>query len=212
MRTMFGDGSLSFREFAMREPLPLATIHDAVLNFLRGHDDAVLFGAQGVNAYVDESRMAQVVDILSPRAEVLAEELRAHLGGEFHIAMRVRKVVEGKGYRLFQIQKPKNRHVVDIRQVAVLPPSRRVHDVLVLAPEELIASKVIAYHQRKGKPKSGTDWRDIAMLLLQFPDLKLDAGGVRDCLTAAGASSPVLAAWHEIVEQQISPERDEDEF
>jgi hypothetical protein len=25
---MFGDGSLTFREFAMREPLPLATIHD----------------------------------------------------------------------------------------------------------------------------------------------------------------------------------------
>ena len=25
----------------MREPLPLATIHDAVLQFLRGRDDAV---------------------------------------------------------------------------------------------------------------------------------------------------------------------------
>jgi hypothetical protein len=30
MSGMFGDGALSFREFAMREPLPLATIHDAV--------------------------------------------------------------------------------------------------------------------------------------------------------------------------------------
>ena len=39
---MFGDGSLTFREFAMREPLPLATIHDAVLEFLRGRTDAVL--------------------------------------------------------------------------------------------------------------------------------------------------------------------------
>lgn len=29
---MFGDGALSFREFAMHEPLPLATIHDAVLS------------------------------------------------------------------------------------------------------------------------------------------------------------------------------------
>ena len=52
---MFGDGSLTFREFVMREPLPLATIHDAVLEFLRGRDDAVLFGAQAVNAYVDEA-------------------------------------------------------------------------------------------------------------------------------------------------------------
>ena len=30
---MFGDGTLTFREFAMREPLPLATIQDAVLEF-----------------------------------------------------------------------------------------------------------------------------------------------------------------------------------
>ncbi len=49
---MFGDGSLTFREFIMREPLPLATIHDAVLEFLRGRTDAVLFGAHAVNAYV----------------------------------------------------------------------------------------------------------------------------------------------------------------
>jgi hypothetical protein len=76
---MFGDGSLTFREFIMREPLPLATIQDAVLEFLRGRTDAVLFGAQAVNAYVDEPRMTQDVDILSPRAAELAEELRAYL-------------------------------------------------------------------------------------------------------------------------------------
>ena len=33
---MFGDGSLTFREFAMSEPLPLATIQDTVLEFLKG--------------------------------------------------------------------------------------------------------------------------------------------------------------------------------
>ncbi len=65
---MFGDGPLSFQEFVMREPHPLATIHDAVLEFLRGRDDAALFGAQAVNAYVDEMRMTQDVDILSTRA------------------------------------------------------------------------------------------------------------------------------------------------
>jgi hypothetical protein len=42
---MFGDGSLTFREFAMRERTPLATVQDAVLEFLRGRDDAALFGA-----------------------------------------------------------------------------------------------------------------------------------------------------------------------
>jgi hypothetical protein len=65
---MFGAGSLTFREFAMKEPLPLATIHDAVIDFLRNRDDAVLFGAQAVNAYVDEPRMTQDVDVLSTRA------------------------------------------------------------------------------------------------------------------------------------------------
>src|ERR1700722_9265976 len=114
---MFGDGSLTFREFAMREPLPLATIHDAVLEFLRGRDDAVLFGAQAVNAYVEEARMTQDVDIASTRAVELAEELRAFLNQRFHIAVRVREVREGLGYRIYQVQKPKNRHLVDFRPV-----------------------------------------------------------------------------------------------
>lgn len=96
---MFGDGSLTFREFAMREPLPLATIHDAVLDFLRGRDDAALYGAQAVNAYVDESRMTQGVDVLSPRAAELAEEIRAYLNQRFQMAVRVRKVREGVGFR-----------------------------------------------------------------------------------------------------------------
>ena len=64
---MFGDGGLSFREYVMREPLPLAVVHKAVLDFLHGRDDAALFGAQAVNAYVDEARMTQDVDILSTR-------------------------------------------------------------------------------------------------------------------------------------------------
>ena len=68
---MFGDGSLTFREFAMKEPLPLATIHDAVIDFLRNWNDAVLFCAfEAVNAYVDEPRMTQDVDILSTRGRI----------------------------------------------------------------------------------------------------------------------------------------------
>lgn len=209
---MFGDGSLSFREFLIREPLPLAAIHDAVLIFLRGHDDAVLFGAQAVNAYVDESRMPQDVDILSPRAKLLAEELRQHLNKEFHMAVRVCDVAEGKGYRLFQIHKPKNRHLVDTRQVAVLPPSRRVQNVLVLCPEELIATKVVAFRSRSGNPKSFTDRRDLAVLLLRSPKLKSETGVVRDRLIAGGADAATLAAWSRIVREKIAPERDEDEF
>src|SRR2546428_5822235 len=106
---MFGDGSLTFREFIMREPLPLATIHDAVLEFLRGRNDAVLYGAQAVNAYVDEPRMTQDVDVISARAADLAEEIRAHLATRFTIATRVRNVRDGVGYRVYQVHKPKNR-------------------------------------------------------------------------------------------------------
>src|SRR5437588_12713981 len=85
---MFSADVLTFREFVMNEPLPLAQIQNAVLEFLRDREDVVVFGAQAVNAYVDEPRMTQDIDLLSPRAEELAEELRAHLRERFHIAVR----------------------------------------------------------------------------------------------------------------------------
>ena len=95
---MVGDGpALTFREFAMREPQPLATIHDAVLEFLKGRNDAALFGAQAVNAYVDEPRMTQDVDILSPCAEELAEEIRTCPNERFQISVRICKGRRGSG-------------------------------------------------------------------------------------------------------------------
>jgi hypothetical protein len=207
---MFGDGPLTFREAMMREPLPLARIHDAILfEFLPGRDDAVLFGAQAVNAYVAESRLTQDVDIASPRAEELAEELMDFLNKRFHIAVRVRSVRGGIGYRVYQVQKPKNRHLIDVRPIDVLPPCQRVENVLVVTPPELIAGKVMAWTQRQTKPKAGTDWRDLAMLLLTFPEMKTENGQVADRLRAAGAGAEVMAAWRELVAQQIEPE-DED--
>src|SRR5882757_1968983 len=92
---------LTFREFVMHETLPLSKIHQAVLEFLQGRDDVVLFGAQAVNAYVDEPRMTQHVDLLSIRARELADELREHLTNLFHVAIRVSEVVDGKGFRVY---------------------------------------------------------------------------------------------------------------
>jgi hypothetical protein len=209
---MFGDGSLTFREFAMREPLPLATIHNAVLEFLRGRDDAVLYGAQAVNAYVSEPRMTQDVDIASPRAEELAEELRAFLNQRFHIAVRVRSVREGLGFRIYQVQKPENRHLVDLRPVSSLPPAQRINEVLVVTPPELIAGKVAALTRRRHKPKAGTDWRDVALLLLTFPELKTEQGPVADCLRAAGAEEAVLATWRDLVAEEILPPDEDEDF
>ncbi|MGH9341704.1 MAG: nucleotidyl transferase AbiEii/AbiGii toxin family protein [Acidobacteriota bacterium] len=209
---MFDAGVLTFREFMTREPLPLATIQNAVLEFLRGREDAVVFGAQAVNAYVDEPRMSQDIDLLSPRAKEFVQELQNYLSQRFHIAVRVREIGGGKGYRLFQVQKSGNRHLVDVRTVDALPSAQRIAEVLVIEPAELIAGKVIAYHQRRGKPKSGTDWRDLAMLLLAFPELKRHRGPVLDRLQAAGAPAPVLAAWKELVAQEIRPSEEDDEF
>lgn len=209
---MFGDGALSFREFAMREPHPLATIHDAVLEFLRGRDDAVLYGAQAVNAYVSESRMTQDVEIASTRARELAEELRAFLNQRYHIAVRVREAKEGIGFKVYQVRKPKNRHLVDVRVVDELPPFRRVRKVLVVTPPELIANKVKAFTERRATPKAGTDWRDLAMLLLTFPELKQEEGPVAERLRAAEVPVPVFDTWKEIVAQEIVPEGEDDKF
>jgi len=206
---MLGDGALSFREFVMREPLPLATIHEAVLDFLRGRDDIALFGAHAVNAYVDEPRMTQDVHLLSTRAPELSEELRDHLATRFGVAIRVRHLATDRGYRLYQVRKPRNRHLVDVRPVASLPPTRRMAEVPVVDPVPLIAAKVISFVRRRGTPKSGTDWHDIAMLLLAFPDLKRDTGPIRDRLDEEGAGGEILAAWRDFVAREIIPE-DED--
>ena len=194
----------------MREPLPLATIQNAVLEYLRDRDDAVVFGAQAVNAYVGEARMTQVIDLMLPRAAELAEELCEYLHHEFQIAVRIRTVAGGRGYRVYQVQKSGNRHLVNLQAVDKLPSSQRIGQVLVMSPPQLIASKVVGYAARRGKPKSGTDWRDIAMLLLTFPEFKKQTGDVMERLQVAGADENVLAAWQELVAMEIEPE-DEDE-
>ena len=209
---MFGDGSLTFREFMMHESLPLATIHDAVLEFLRGRDDAVLFGAQAVNAYVDEPRMTQDVDILSPRAAELAEELRNALHQRFQISVRIRSIKDGLGYRIYQLRKPQNRHLVDVRSVESLPPHQNVDGVLVLTPAELISTKVLSMVGRPKTAKGLIDEADLRRLLLMFPELKTTEGPVADRLRASPAAEQVLAVWKDLVSQEILPDDEQSEF
>jgi hypothetical protein len=212
IRMMLNAGVLTFKEFAMREPLPLATVHEAVLEFLRGREDVVVFGATAVNAYVEEPRMTQDIDLMSTRAANLAEELRQHLSDRFHIAVRVHVIGEGKGYRVFQVQKAGNRHLVDVRSVTILPMSQRIDDVLVILPAELIALKVASYYTRRGQPKSFSDRRDLAVLLLAFPDLKSESGEVATSLKSLGATEEILNLWRELVAEEIAPPNDDDEF
>ena len=196
----------------MREPLPLATIHEAVLEFLRGRDDVVVFGATAVNAYVSEPRMTQDIDLMSTRAPELAEELRAYLSERFTIAVRVRVIGEGKGYRLFQIQKTGNRHLVDVRLVDSLPESQKIEGIRVPFPPELIARKVVSYHARRGQPKGFSDMRDLAVLFLTFPELKSESGPVLRALRSIGMRKEVIQTWYELVAQEISVPDDDSEF
>jgi hypothetical protein len=206
---VLGADILSFQEFITKEPLPLATIQAAVFEFLRDRDDVVVFGAQAVNAYVGEPRMTQDIDLMSVYAEELAQELCQHLSQLFYIAVRVQEVKEGQGYQLYQVQSAGNRHLVDVRRVKNLPEAQRIAQVLVIAPADLIASKVISYYQRRGQPKSGTDWRDLAMLLLTFPQLKQESSPVLNCLQAAESSEKILELWTEVVTMVIEPAEDE---
>lgn len=190
-------------ETLAREPLPLANVQNAVLEFLRGRDDAVVFGAQAVSAYVKKPREAEEIDLVSMRTAKLATELRDYLSRRFRSELRIRKMGEGHGRRVYQALKTGNRNLVYIRPVEALPLAKRIAKVLIVAPEELIARKVIAYHQWRGQPKSDNDWRDLAMLLLTFPELKREGGPVVERLQAAGANQTMLDVWQELVAHEI---------
>ena len=200
---------LTFQEFAMREDLPLSKIHQTVLEFLQGREDVVLFGAQAVNAYVSEPRMTQEVDLLSTRAKGFSEELREHLSETFHIAVRVRVIGDAKGFRIYQTRKEGNRHLVDVRPIENFPETQTIENIRILSPLELIVSKVISYHSRRGKPKSGTDWRDLAVLLLRFPELKEK---VAENLRAKKVGETVLETWAEIASQDFQFENEDEDL
>ena len=106
---------LTFQEFMTHEPLPLSIIHGAVLEFLQGREDVVLFGAFAVNAYVGEPRMTQDIDLLSNRAvkKFSCTNCVIFLSKKFHIADREQEIVaDGKGFREFiKLASEGNRHL-----------------------------------------------------------------------------------------------------
>src|SRR5437773_6254362 len=200
-RPMFVADVINFREIVMKEAVPLATIQNAVIDFLRGRRDVALFGAQAVNVYVNEPRATQDVDLISTCAADLAEELREHLSQLFHIAVPVRQIKDGLGFRIFRLQKPGNRHLVDIRSASSFPKTQVIDGVQVLLPPDLIASKVLSLWHRRGKSRSFTDRRDLMLLLLAFPDLKSYSGAVTDRLLDANAERGATELWRELVKE-----------
>jgi hypothetical protein len=156
--------------------------------------------------------MTQDVNILSPKAPELAEELRVHLAEKFQIAVRISTVADGKGHRLYQIRKPKNRHLVDVRAVDGLPAHQVVEEILVIPPADLIGQKVQSMVSRSGTAKRITDLADIHRLLLAFPELKTKEGVVTERLRATGAQEPAFKAWREIAAQEIAADDDVDGY
>jgi len=67
---------------------------------------------------------------------------------------------------------------------------------------------VIPYTHRRDSPKSGTDWRDIVILLLTFPKLKRDLELVTERLDDLVARERVFDIWRECVEQEIKEEEE----
>lgn len=190
------------------EPVPLATIFREIGSLLATREDAVVFGAHAVNAYCEPERMTADIDVLSTDAARLADDVRALISERFRIAVRVRELVPG-GFRVYQLRKPKNRHLVDVRQVTQLPPFREIGRVRVVDPVELAAMKAIATAACKGQEKGLSDRLDLHRLLRAFPELRAEDGPVPARLAALGADSSSVAAWREVVQAPLEAE-DED--
>jgi hypothetical protein len=63
---------------------------------------------------------------------------------------------------------------------------------------------------RRGQPKSGTDRRETAMLLLAFPHLKSETSLVAERLRAENADEEVMNLWRELVNQEIQATEEDD--
>ena len=194
----------------MRETIPLSQIHHLVLAYLKDRTDVVIFGAQAVNAYVDEFRMTQDVDVMALQAEALATAIRDHLHQELKIATRVRSVASGRGFRVYQVQKPTNRHLVDLRQVDKLPAYQLNDGIQVVAPLELIVLKVIGMSARRHTPKGFTDHADLMRLLLKYPTYKTSPHLVADLLQQHSADPQAQQVWQEIALQDFQANDDEE--
>lgn len=205
------DLPISVHEYLMNEPMPLGKIHHVVLTFLSQRSDVAIFGAQAVNVYVEDIRATQDVDVMSLDAASLATSLCDHLHQELNIAARMRAVASGKGWRVYQSRKPKNRHLVDIRQVTDLPPCSITDGLRVVQPAELIALKVVSMTARRLTPKGLTDQADLMRLLIQFPEYRVENGAVMDRLRQMGSDAATCAQWKDLVAQEFHP-NDDDEY
>jgi len=109
---------------------------------------------------------------------------------------------------VYQIMKPKNRPLVDVRQEPSLPKAVSKRGVRFVEPITLLAMKVKSYVARRNQIKGDTDRVDIRRLLVAFPKLRKLGGEVTRMLIDEGVSDDVLKAWYGFVEGRLEPDSD----
>lgn len=171
---------LALNEYLMREPLPLATVHEAIIDVCRGRSDVCLFGAQALNRHTGAPRMTQDVDIMAENPQHFADALATALQQRFprEMAIRVRVVRRGTktlGYRVYQSRSEArggNRHLADVRAFDV--PRRHVtktDGVQYTDAKLTIAMKAIAAAVRTNRAKRLQDLADLARLVVAMPEV-----------------------------------------
>jgi hypothetical protein len=195
----------------MKEPVPLARVHEAIFEFCRGREDVVVFGAQAVNMHVGTPRMTEDVDVLVASPSAVADELAAHLHGLLNIAARVCEVKPGVGYRVYQPRKDGPRHLADVRLADIDLGEPVVRDgIRYTSAADTLALKVCALVKRRFAPKGATDLADARRLLLAYPDLRSERGAVSERLAHIGDGA-ALEVWRELLGEPIVSDEDVDE-
>lgn len=197
---------LTLHELSPTMEVSLSDIQRSLLSFLQERSDVVIFGAYAVNAYLKPSdvRMTADVDIQTLQGQLLVTQMSEHLHNEFYIATRSREVKPGEAWRIYQVLKSGNRHLVDIRQVDHLPEFEVINHIQVLSPLELINAKIVSAYARQHQPKGFSDLRDLYSLLLTFPELV-------DQVKLPTGDKKIQDFWQEIRHRQMNfPQLDDD--
>ncbi len=211
---------LALAEYIMREPLPLATIQEAILAHCRGRPDLCVFGAQALSIHTGVPRMTQDVDIMAEDPAAVANQLATYLSERFphHMAARVRVIQRGDrvlGYRVYQQRSDDrggNRHLADLRVLDVPREALQTSDgIQYTGPELTLAMKTHAATVRTNRIKRGQDRVDTLRLMRAMPDIS--AADLESLWVAVGAPPDVRRVFEELSEEaRDSAETDEDDF
>jgi len=204
----------------MKEPLPLSTVHEAILDFCMGRTDVCVFGAQAINLHTGVPRMTQDVDLMAAEPERFAEELASHLHARFpsQLAARVRAVRRGErtlGYRVYQSRSEErggNRHLADVRALDVPREHLVVEgDVQYTDATLTLAMKAIAAAVRSNLAKRLQDTADLARLIAARPEITAEQ--LAPLWHALGAPAEARDVFERIrAEGGLETETDEDSF